>query len=56
MSVPTGTLNLLSRAVRERRCSATALVTASIERLERAGALNVLADTSFDDALVALPS
>jgi len=51
MSVPTGTLNLLSRAVRERRCSATALVTASIERLERAGALNVLADTSYDDAL-----
>ncbi len=51
MSVASGTLTLLSRAVRERRCSATALVTASIARLERAGALNVLADTSFDDAL-----
>ena len=51
MSGPAGTLTLLSRAVRDGRCSATKLVTASIERLERAGELNVLADTCFDAAL-----
>lgn len=46
-----GTLNVLSRAVRDRRISATDLVSASIERLERAGDLNVTADTFYDDAL-----
>ncbi len=46
-----GPLNILSRAVRERSISATALVSASIERLERASELNVTADTFYDDAL-----
>ena len=51
MSESPGSLTLLSQAIRERRCSATALVSASIERLERASELNVTADTFFDDAL-----
>jgi Asp-tRNA(Asn)/Glu-tRNA(Gln) amidotransferase A subunit family amidase len=43
---------LLSAAVRERRLSATTLVTASIERLETFNpTLNVLADEAFADAL-----
>ncbi|MHB1251882.1 MAG: amidase family protein, partial [Acidimicrobiales bacterium] len=46
-----GTLNVLARAVRERRISATTLVSASIERLERASELNVTADTFYDSAL-----
>jgi len=51
MSVPVGTLTLLSNAIRDRRCSATTLVNASIERLERASVLNVTADTFFEVAL-----
>ncbi len=44
-------MSALARAVAEGRISATALVTASIERLERAGELNVLAETTYDEAL-----
>ncbi|MBW4077015.1 MAG: amidase [Acidobacteria bacterium] len=51
MSARPGTLHVLAAAVRERRISATALVTASIERLERAGPLNVTAETFYDSAL-----
>lgn len=44
----------MSKAVREGQLSATALVTASIERLTNATtALNVLADAAFDEALAA---
>jgi Asp-tRNA(Asn)/Glu-tRNA(Gln) amidotransferase A subunit family amidase len=46
-----GTITTLARAVRERRVSATTLVSASIERLERAADLNVLAEATFDEAL-----
>jgi Asp-tRNA(Asn)/Glu-tRNA(Gln) amidotransferase A subunit family amidase len=46
-----GTVTTLAKAVRERRVSATALVTASIERVERAEALNVMAGKMYDDAL-----
>jgi Asp-tRNA(Asn)/Glu-tRNA(Gln) amidotransferase A subunit family amidase len=46
-----GTLTRLAQAVRERQISATTLLTTSIERLERASALNVTADTFFDSAL-----
>jgi Asp-tRNA(Asn)/Glu-tRNA(Gln) amidotransferase A subunit family amidase len=46
-----GPLTALSRAVREGRLSATALVTRSIERLEAASELNVLAERAFDEAL-----
>jgi len=48
-----GTITNLARAIREHRISATALVGASIERLERAAALNVLAEATFDEALEA---
>ena len=49
-----GPLHTLSAAIREGRISATTLVEASIERLERANpVLNVLADAAFDDALEA---
>jgi len=51
MNEASGTLNVLARAVRERRITATLLVTTSIERLERAGQLNVIAETFYDDAL-----
>jgi Asp-tRNA(Asn)/Glu-tRNA(Gln) amidotransferase A subunit family amidase len=51
MNEASGTLNVLARAVRERRITATLLVTTSIERLERASELNVTADTFYDDAL-----
>ena len=50
MSVPPGPVSTLARAVRERRVSATAVITASIERLERAEVLNVLAEKTFDEA------
>ena len=54
MTRPFGPILTLSAAVRERRLSATTLVTASIERLESANAdLNVLAEEAFDDALEA---
>ena len=51
MTPSPGPLCAMSRAVRERRVSASALVTASIERLTRASTLNVLAEACFDDAL-----
>lgn len=51
LSVPPGTVSTLARAVRERRVSATAVVTASIERLERAEVLNVLSEKTYDEAL-----
>jgi Asp-tRNA(Asn)/Glu-tRNA(Gln) amidotransferase A subunit family amidase len=51
LSVPPGTISTLARAVREHRVSATAVVTASIERLEHAEILNVLAEKTFDEAL-----
>jgi Asp-tRNA(Asn)/Glu-tRNA(Gln) amidotransferase A subunit family amidase len=41
----------IANAVREGRVSATAIVSSSIERLERAEELNVLADTAYDEAL-----
>jgi Asp-tRNA(Asn)/Glu-tRNA(Gln) amidotransferase A subunit family amidase len=41
----------LTRAVRERRVSATGVVTASIEHLVRAEELNVLAEATYDEAL-----
>jgi Asp-tRNA(Asn)/Glu-tRNA(Gln) amidotransferase A subunit family amidase len=46
-----GPLTQLSRAVRERRLTATTLIEASIERLERAEGLNVLAERCFEEAL-----
>jgi Asp-tRNA(Asn)/Glu-tRNA(Gln) amidotransferase A subunit family amidase len=47
-----GPLTRLSKAVRERRLSATTLVTESLRRLEAAQpSLNVAAELSFDEAL-----
>jgi Asp-tRNA(Asn)/Glu-tRNA(Gln) amidotransferase A subunit family amidase len=46
-----GIVTVAARAVRERRVSATMVVTASIELLERAGELNVLAERTYDVAL-----
>lgn len=51
VSTPPGTLHVLARAIRSRRLSASALVSESIERLERTQRLNVTAATFFDDAL-----
>ena len=48
-----GSITSLARAVRDHRVTATALVSASIERLESAAALNVLAEATFDEALTA---
>jgi Asp-tRNA(Asn)/Glu-tRNA(Gln) amidotransferase A subunit family amidase len=42
---------MLARAVRERRVSATKVVTMSIELLERAEELNVLAEEIYDESL-----
>lgn len=54
MRATPGPLHTLSAAVREGRVTVTALVTASIERLEAANpVLNVLADQAFDEALAA---
>ena len=54
MTSSPGPLTTLSEAVRAHRLTATALVTASIERLVRANpVLNVLAEEAFDDALAA---
>jgi Asp-tRNA(Asn)/Glu-tRNA(Gln) amidotransferase A subunit family amidase len=51
---PSGPILTLSAAVRERRFSATTLVTESIERIESANSdLNVLAEEAFDGALEA---
>jgi Asp-tRNA(Asn)/Glu-tRNA(Gln) amidotransferase A subunit family amidase len=47
-----GPITALARAVREHRVSATAVVSASLERLESARSLNVLAEATFDEALV----
>jgi Asp-tRNA(Asn)/Glu-tRNA(Gln) amidotransferase A subunit family amidase len=46
-----GIVTMLARAVRERRVSATKVVTVSIELLERAEELNVLAEEIYDEAL-----
>jgi Asp-tRNA(Asn)/Glu-tRNA(Gln) amidotransferase A subunit family amidase len=46
-----GPLHAIAVALRQRRLSATDVVRASVERLEAAHALNVLADRCFDDAL-----
>jgi Asp-tRNA(Asn)/Glu-tRNA(Gln) amidotransferase A subunit family amidase len=46
-----GIVTSLARAVRDGRVSATAVVTASIELLERAEELNVLAEKTYDEAL-----
>ncbi|MHB1210560.1 MAG: amidase [Acidimicrobiales bacterium] len=51
MNKRSGTLNVLARAIREHRITATLLVNTSIERLERAGELNVTAETFYDSAL-----
>jgi len=50
-TVHRGPISTVARAVRKRRVSATAVVTASIERLERAEILNVLAEKTYDEAL-----
>ena len=50
-SLAPGAVSSIARAVRERRVSATAVVTASIERLERAEVLNVTAEKTYDEAL-----
>lgn len=47
----TGPITRLSAAIREQRLSATTLVSASIEKLEAARELNVLAEKAYDDAL-----
>ncbi len=51
MSVAPGPVATVAKAVRERRLSATTVVTASIERLERAEELNVTAERTYDQAL-----
>ncbi|HEY5105006.1 MAG TPA: amidase [Acidimicrobiales bacterium] len=51
MSVAPGSVTTLAKAVRDRRVSATKVVTASIERVERAEALNVMAEKNYDAAL-----
>src|ERR1700722_15117413 len=48
-----GPISRVALAVREGRVSATAVVSESIERLERATELNVLSETTFDEALAA---
>jgi Asp-tRNA(Asn)/Glu-tRNA(Gln) amidotransferase A subunit family amidase len=53
MTYKPGTITTLARAIRDCRVSATVLVSASIERLERAEDLNVLAEATFDEALEA---
>ena len=50
-SIAPGAVSSIARAVRERRVSATAVVTASIERLEHAEVLNVTAEKTYDEAL-----
>lgn len=51
MATPQGTLRVVSDAVRQGRVSAREVVRASIERLEDASELNVLAESCFDEAL-----
>ena len=53
MTLEPGSITTLARAVRERRITATALAVSSIERLEGAVVLNVLAEEIFDEALEA---
>lgn len=48
---PPGTLHVLADAIRSRRLHVTTLVSASIDRLESAQDLNVVASTFFDEAL-----
>jgi len=51
VSATPGTVTSLAAAVRARRISATAVVTASIQRLVDAADVNVLAEETFDEAL-----
>jgi Asp-tRNA(Asn)/Glu-tRNA(Gln) amidotransferase A subunit family amidase len=51
LNVSPGPVSSIAQAVRERRVSATAVITASIERLERAEILNVVAEKTYDEAL-----
>jgi Asp-tRNA(Asn)/Glu-tRNA(Gln) amidotransferase A subunit family amidase len=52
VTITLGPLHAIASAVRQQRLTATAVVTASIERLQLANpALNVLAEEAFDDAL-----
>jgi Asp-tRNA(Asn)/Glu-tRNA(Gln) amidotransferase A subunit family amidase len=48
-----GPITQIAAAVREGRLSATAVVSASMERLDAASELNVLAEAAFDEALAA---
>ncbi len=51
MPLQPGPITRIAAAVREGRLSATAVVSASIERLEATSELNVLAEAAFDEAL-----
>jgi Asp-tRNA(Asn)/Glu-tRNA(Gln) amidotransferase A subunit family amidase len=51
VTVAAGTVTTLARAVRKRRVSSTTVVTASIERIERAEVLNVMTEKLYDEAL-----
>jgi Asp-tRNA(Asn)/Glu-tRNA(Gln) amidotransferase A subunit family amidase len=51
VALESGPLTALSRAVREGHLTTTALVSSSIERLETAQELNVLAEKIYDEAL-----
>lgn len=50
MTTPPGPLTTLTAAVREGRVSVSALVNASIERLNSSTSLNVVAEEAFDEA------
>ena len=49
--MPPGSLHVLAEAIRSRRLSAAALVSRSIERLERSPRLNAVATSFFDEAI-----
>jgi Asp-tRNA(Asn)/Glu-tRNA(Gln) amidotransferase A subunit family amidase len=51
VTVSPGTVTTIAAAVRARRVSVTVVVTASMQRLENAGDVNVLAEETFDEAL-----
>src|ERR1039458_9180135 len=53
MSTPAGPLTQLSKAIRDKRLTASKLAATSIERLEGAKELNVLAEKAYDDAVIA---
>lgn len=46
-----GTVTTLAKAVRARRISATAVVNASMQRIEDAAVVNVIAEETYDEAL-----